>query len=51
MKGSFATEDEERRLLQLKYDITAWFYNILGSCVVFYLLIFKFWRLNNLNGY
>ncbi len=29
MKGSLATEDEERRSLQLKYDITAWFYDIL----------------------
>ena len=29
MKGSFATEDEQRRLLQLKYDMTAWFYDIL----------------------
>ena len=29
MKRSFATEDEERRLIQLKYDITAWFYDIL----------------------
>jgi len=29
MKGSFAAEDKERRALQLKYDITAWFYDIL----------------------
>ena len=29
MKGYFATEDEQRRLLQIKYDITAWFYDIL----------------------
>jgi demethylmenaquinone methyltransferase/2-methoxy-6-polyprenyl-1,4-benzoquinol methylase len=29
MKGSLATGDEERRALQLKYDITAWFYDIL----------------------
>jgi demethylmenaquinone methyltransferase/2-methoxy-6-polyprenyl-1,4-benzoquinol methylase len=29
LNGPFATEDEERRLLQLKYDITAWFYDIL----------------------
>jgi hypothetical protein len=42
LKGSFATEDDERRLLQLKYDITAWFYDILGSRVVFYLIIFRF---------
>ena len=25
MKGSLTTKDEERRALQLKYDITAWF--------------------------
>ena len=29
MKGSLATEDEQRRALQFKYDITAWFYDIL----------------------
>ncbi len=29
MKGSLATGDEERRVLQLKYDATAWFYDIL----------------------
>jgi demethylmenaquinone methyltransferase/2-methoxy-6-polyprenyl-1,4-benzoquinol methylase len=29
MKGSLAIEDEERRSLQFKYDITAWFYDIL----------------------
>jgi hypothetical protein len=29
MKGFSGTEDEERRSLQLKYDITAWFYDIL----------------------
>ena len=29
MTGAPATEDEERRSLQLKYDITAWFYDIL----------------------
>ncbi len=29
MKGSLSTEDEERRALKLKYDITAWFYDIL----------------------
>jgi demethylmenaquinone methyltransferase/2-methoxy-6-polyprenyl-1,4-benzoquinol methylase len=29
MKRSLSTEDEERRSLQLKYDITAWFYDIL----------------------
>jgi demethylmenaquinone methyltransferase/2-methoxy-6-polyprenyl-1,4-benzoquinol methylase len=29
MKGALATEDEKRRALQLKYDITAWFYDIL----------------------
>lgn len=29
MKGSLSTEDEKRRALQLKYDITAWFYDIL----------------------
>jgi hypothetical protein len=29
MKGFSATEDEKRRSLQLKYDITAWFYDIL----------------------
>jgi len=29
IKGSRSTEDEERRALQLKYDITAWFYDIL----------------------
>ncbi len=29
MKRSLSTEDEERRALQLKYDITAWFYDIL----------------------
>jgi demethylmenaquinone methyltransferase/2-methoxy-6-polyprenyl-1,4-benzoquinol methylase len=29
IKGALATEDEERRALQLKYDITAWFYDIL----------------------
>jgi len=29
MKGSLKKEDEERRALQLKYDATAWFYDIL----------------------
>ncbi len=29
MKRFSATEDEERSSLQLKYDITAWFYDIL----------------------
>jgi ubiquinone/menaquinone biosynthesis C-methylase UbiE len=29
MKESFAAEDKERRALQIKYDITAWFYDIL----------------------
>jgi len=29
MQGSLSKEDEERRTLQLKYDITAWFYDIL----------------------
>jgi hypothetical protein len=29
MKWAPVTEDEERRSLQLKYDITAWFYDIL----------------------
>jgi len=29
MKGPLSIEDEERRALQLKYDITAWFYDIL----------------------
>ncbi len=29
MKGSLAAEDKQRRALQLKYDITAWFYDIL----------------------
>ena len=29
MKGSLAADDEDRRALQLKYDITAWFYDIL----------------------
>jgi SAM-dependent methyltransferase len=29
MKGSITLEDEERRALRLKYDITAWFYDIL----------------------
>ncbi len=29
MKRSLSTEDEDRRALQLKYDITAWFYDIL----------------------
>jgi hypothetical protein len=29
MIGFPLTEDEERRALQLKYDITAWFYDIL----------------------
>jgi demethylmenaquinone methyltransferase/2-methoxy-6-polyprenyl-1,4-benzoquinol methylase len=29
MQGSLSTEDEERLSLQLKYDITAWFYDIL----------------------
>jgi len=28
-KNAFATEDKERRALQLKYNITAWFYDIL----------------------
>ena len=28
MKRSSASEDEERHSLQLKYDITAWFYDI-----------------------
>jgi demethylmenaquinone methyltransferase/2-methoxy-6-polyprenyl-1,4-benzoquinol methylase len=29
MKASLAIENEERRALKLKYDITAWFYDIL----------------------
>jgi len=29
LKRSLSTEDEERRALQLKYDITAWFYDML----------------------
>jgi demethylmenaquinone methyltransferase/2-methoxy-6-polyprenyl-1,4-benzoquinol methylase len=29
MSGALTTEDKERRSLQLKYDITAWFYDIL----------------------
>jgi len=29
MNGSPTTEDKERRSLQLKYEITAWFYDIL----------------------
>jgi demethylmenaquinone methyltransferase/2-methoxy-6-polyprenyl-1,4-benzoquinol methylase len=29
MKGFLAPEEEERRSLQIKYDLTAWFYDIL----------------------
>jgi hypothetical protein len=29
MQGPLSTEDDERQSLQLKYDITAWFYDIL----------------------
>lgn len=29
MKRPLAAEDQVRRALQLKYDITAWFYDIL----------------------
>ena len=29
MNGAPTTEDKERRSLQLKYEITAWFYDIL----------------------